>query len=95
MTGLDVEAVLRDEFVRLPEDTVGGQYQRKQVAHVAAVLRVEIESALADAWEMGRADERHHAAAVRDYAHWSNISAGPPIDPPNPYRPTLTATEGD
>lgn len=85
MTGLDVEAVLGthtfapnygDSKCRCGEPIPTRADHR---AHVAAVLRVEIESALADAWDDGY------------FAGWGD----PSDDQPNPYRPTLAADEGD
>ena len=39
----------------------------------------------AEAWDEGRWAEREYMKQVMAYHHWSNISAGPPVDPPNPH----------
>jgi hypothetical protein len=53
-------------------------------AHVAAVLRDQIEGALAEAWDEGAARTRAHEDAL---SGWLTDHCGPPpIEPTNPYR---------
>jgi hypothetical protein len=74
---LNIEGVLAAEYVTLSEGTVGGQWQRQQVAHVAAVLREQIAAAQAEAWDEG------YVALADDL----DLTAGMPADrTPNPYR---------
>jgi hypothetical protein len=66
-------------------------------AHLAsAAVREGERERLAEAWERGVAAEREFASRVQAYHHWSNISAGPPEPPTNPYlaAPSLAAPEG-
>lgn len=88
-TGLDVEAVLRmhlgdgsDDCAECCACATVDEY----VAHVAAVFRVEIETALGDAWDEG------YEAGVQDID--AAYSAERFTDTPNPYRASLAATEG-
>lgn len=86
MSGLDVEAVLRDHaFVISGICACGENVGLTHRAHVAAVLRVEIESALADAWDEGWAARAQTRMPFLSAVH---------LDA-NPYRASQAATEGD
>lgn len=106
MTGLDVEAVLREHEWFTPrgyawpccncgEEFTGGE--DAAYAHVAAVLRVEIESALGDVLREaaddleGRLGTDGAPRNLYEFRQWLRRRANQ-LDP---YRPTLAATKGD
>ena len=87
LTEQDREALV-EQFYRskFGEQGYFGRPECEQIADaVAPAVEAIVARHRAEAWDEGRWAEREYMKQVMAYHHWSNISAGPPVDPPNPH----------